>query len=67
MRKHADAELLTAMDSTAPPLSLDSIGVFRACLSKYRKQAGAMCGHETCRFPHSAEQVEEARVAEDEK
>ena len=67
MRKHADAELLTVMDSTVPPLSLDSIGLFRACLSKYRKQA-LTCGHPaTCGPADNSRQVEDARVAEDEK
>ena len=40
MRKHADAELLTTVESTVPPVSLDAVGIFRGCLSKYRKEAG---------------------------
>ncbi|CAE7894971.1 unnamed protein product, partial [Symbiodinium microadriaticum] len=38
MRKHADAELLTTVESTVPPVSLDAVGIFRGCLSKYRKE-----------------------------
>ena len=39
MAKHADAELMLMLESTAPPVDIHRIGIFRAPVAKHEKEA----------------------------
>lgn len=39
MHRHADAELLTLLTTTAPPADLNKVSMYAAHLKKYREEA----------------------------